>query len=142
MKDNHERKQAMHIARYACVTGGQKGSYSSPVLRFYGSVSSLTHGSNSCDLDHNNTQTPTQNNSCKSDRRCKENLLQVGVHPQGINLYLFNFKPEFRDACGHGWQFGVMADEVEKVMPEAISTHSDGYKMVNYAMLGISHNLH
>lgn len=35
-----------------------------------------------------------------------------------------------------------MADEVEKVMSEAVSVHSDGYKMVDYAMLGISRNLH
>lgn len=38
-------------------------------------------------------------------------------------------------------QFGVMADEVETVMPEAISVHPDGYKMVNYALLGISHRI-
>jgi hypothetical protein len=35
-----------------------------------------------------------------------------------------------------------MADEVEQVMPEAVSVHPDGYKMVNYAMLGISRVLH
>lgn len=35
-----------------------------------------------------------------------------------------------------------MADEVEKVMPEAVSVHADGYKMVNYTLLGISHTLH
>ena len=48
----------------------------------------------------------------------------------------------YRDAWGHGRQFGVMADEVERAMPEAVSVHPDGYKMVNYAMLGISRNLH
>lgn len=46
------------------------------------------------------------------------------------------------DLHGHGRQFGVMADEVEQVMPEAVSVHPDGYKMVDYAMLGISRNLH
>jgi hypothetical protein len=35
-----------------------------------------------------------------------------------------------------------MADEVEKVMPEAVSVHPNGYKMVDYAMLGISRSLH
>ncbi len=31
-----------------------------------------------------------------------------------------------------------MADEVESVMPEALVIRPDGYKMVNYAMLGIN----
>jgi hypothetical protein len=59
-----------------------------------------------------------------------------------MGLYLFDYKPEFRDTCGHGRQFGVMADEVEQVMPEAVSVHPNGYKMVDYAILGISRNLH
>ena len=56
-------------------------------------------------------------------------------------VYLFDYKPEYRDAWGHGRQFGVMADEVEKVMSEAVSVHPDGYKMVDYAMLGITRTL-
>jgi hypothetical protein len=55
-----------------------------------------------------------------------------------MGLYLFNYKPDFRDEWGHGRQFGVMADEVETVMPEAVTVHPDGYKMVDYAMLGIT----
>ena len=31
-----------------------------------------------------------------------------------------------------------MADEVQRVLPEAVSTHPDGYKMVDYNMLKIS----
>ena len=30
-----------------------------------------------------------------------------------------------------------MAQEVKAAMPEAVSVHPDGYKMANYAMLGI-----
>ena len=48
-----------------------------------------------------------------SDRRLKENILEVGRHPSGIALYLFDFKIQYRDMCGDGRQFGVMADEVE-----------------------------
>jgi hypothetical protein len=29
-----------------------------------------------------------------------------------------------------------MADEVEKIMPEAVLIHPTGYKMVNYSMIG------
>ena len=50
----------------------------------------------------------------------------------GIGLYLFDYKPEFRDAWGHGRQLGVMADEVEAVMPNAVSVRADGYRTVDY----------
>jgi hypothetical protein len=30
-----------------------------------------------------------------------------------------------------------MADEVEKVMPEAVGVHPSGFKWVNYKMLGL-----
>lgn len=74
-----------------------------------------------------------------SDPMTKINIVRIGKHPLGIGLYLFDYKPEYRDLYGHGRQFGVMADEVETVMPEAVSIHPNGYKMVNYALLGISH---
>ena len=77
-----------------------------------------------------------------SDRNIKENIVRVGEHSLGIGLYLFDYKPEFREEWGFGRQFGVMADEVETVMPQAVSIHPDGYKMVNHAMLGISLTIH
>jgi hypothetical protein len=76
-----------------------------------------------------------------SDRRIKENIVRVGDHPLGIGPYLFDYKPEFREQWGHGRQFGVMADEVEAVMPQAVLMHSNGYQMVNYGMLGINRTL-
>jgi hypothetical protein len=67
----------------------------------------------------------------------KQNVTGSGEHPRGIGLYLFDHKPEFRARAGHGGQFSIMADEVEAVLPEEVSVHPDGYKMVEYAMLGI-----
>ena len=77
-----------------------------------------------------------------SDSSLKENIVRVGNHPLGIGLYLYDYKAEFRDQWGHGRQFGVMAHEVEVVMPEAVATHSAGYKIVNYGMLGITRAVH
>ena len=62
----------------------------------------------------------------------------MGTHPLGIGLYLFDFKPEFRDRFGHQRRLGVMADEVELVCPEAVEVQPGGYKAVNYGMLNLS----
>lgn len=109
-----------------------KRAYHSPVLRIYGCVRQLTLGSVGAKNDM-----PGQQTTAMSDRACKTNVTRVGTHPKGIGLYLFDYKAEFQEAAGRGRQFGVMADEVEGVMPAAVLMHPDGYKRVNYAMLGI-----
>lgn len=67
-----------------------------------------------------------------SDIRIKQDVKQVGKLGNGLNLYSFEYKPEYRDAWGHGPQIGVMAHEVERFDPTAVSLHADGYKLVNY----------
>jgi hypothetical protein len=69
----------------------------------------------------------------KSDIATKENIKQVGVLPSGINIYEFEYKPEFKDEAGHGRFIGVMAQEVQKVIPEAVAIGADGYMMVDYS---------
>lgn len=123
----------------ASVVNCDKKTYTTPVVRHYGNVGTLTQAATSGSMEGSSGPNP---HMATSDRCLKRNIVKVGVHPIGIGLYLFDYKPEFRDWCGHDRQFGVMADEVEKVMPEAVSVHPDGYKMVNYAMLGISRKLH
>lgn len=117
-------------------TAQSKRPYSRPVLQAYGSLTKLTQNNGGTQVDGTHT------NHTPSDPSIKENVVKIGIHPLGIGLYLFDYKPEYCVTGGHGRQFGVMADEVEQVMPEAVSMHLDGYKMVNYAMLGISLNLH
>ncbi|MBA3056247.1 MAG: tail fiber domain-containing protein [Sphingomonadales bacterium] len=67
----------------------------------------------------------------------KENIVRVGERPAGFGLYLFDYKAEFSE-FGAGRQFGVMADEVEAIVPEAVTVGSHGFRMVNYALLGIT----
>jgi hypothetical protein len=62
-----------------------------------------------------------------SDRRLKSNIVQVGTHSLGIGIYEY-------DIFGKR-ELGVMADEVAKVMPDAIVPHESGYMMVNYGKL-------
>jgi hypothetical protein len=111
-----------------------KKPYQKPILKTYGLVKHLTQSTGSQNGDGGATM-------MASDRSVKENILRVGDHLLGIGLYLFDYKPEYHEQCGSGRQFGVMADEVETVMPEAVIVHPDGYKMVNYGMLGIVHTI-
>ena len=79
----------------------------------------------------------TMNGGSSSDIRVKENIKLVDVLVDGVNIYEFDYKPEFKDKAGHGRYRGVMADEVEQIMPNAVGRDSDGYKTVHYSMLGI-----
>lgn len=71
----------------------------------------------------------------KSDIRTKENITVVGKLPNGLNVYEFEYKPEFKDSegAGYGRFRGLMAHEVEQVIPEAVFETADGYKAVDYS---------
>lgn len=64
-----------------------------------------------------------------SDRTLKEKIKHVG-RKNGFNLYEFSYKGDSKRFIG------VMADEVERVLPEAVTIIS-GFKAVNYGMIGI-----
>jgi len=72
-----------------------------------------------------------------SDIRVKENIERVGTLANGLGLYDFEYKPEFKDhpLCGYGRFRGVMAQEVEKLIPEAVVTMDNGYKAVKYDLV-------
>jgi hypothetical protein len=70
-----------------------------------------------------------------SDIRTKEHIKQIGFLPNGLSVYEYEYKPEWKDEAGHGKFIGVMAQEVELVQPKAVITRPDGYKMVNYGVL-------
>jgi hypothetical protein len=72
-----------------------------------------------------------------SDIRMKENIKAIGWLPNGLPVYEYEYKPEFKDKefNGHGKFVGVMAHEVEQVIPYAVHTLDDGYKVVDYGML-------
>lgn len=118
------------------VAKPQKAAYSTPVLRVYGSVRELTMGSGSVDGDSG-----PMSMMVGSDRKIKKDIVRIGNHPLGIGLYLFAYEPAYRERFGHGRQFGVMAQEVETVLPQAVSAHPDGYQMVDYEMLGVHRSI-
>jgi hypothetical protein len=116
-----------------------KKPYSPPQLISYGHVRSLTLAGRGRTTEGGGASTSRVRRP--SDRATKERIVRIGVHPLGIGLYLFDYKPGYRAAWGYGRQFGVMADEVESVMPQAVSVHPEGYKIVDYRMLGISRSM-
>lgn len=62
------------------------------------------------------------------DRRLKTNIRKIGMHVVGVPLYAFDYiwgEPGI----------GVMADELEQVLPDAVLTHASGLKIVNMARL-------
>lgn len=109
----------------------EKKAYATPSLTVYGSVRELTGGTSGTSSDSSTNMTKL------SDPAVKENVVCVGEHPAGFGLYLFDYKAEFA-AFGEGRQFGVMADEVEKIVPEAVTVGSHGFRTVDYALLGIT----
>jgi hypothetical protein len=70
-----------------------------------------------------------------SDINAKENITKIGSLDNGLNLYSYNYKDGYD--LPEGKQIGVIAQEVEAVMPEAVVQMDNGFKGVNYAMLGV-----
>lgn len=64
-----------------------------------------------------------------SDRRLKRNIVKLATRPDGIGIYEFDY------IWGGGRQVGVMAQEVAKVIPEAVTTMANGFLAVYYSKL-------
>ncbi|MDP3673045.1 MAG: tail fiber domain-containing protein [Telluria sp.] len=124
----HDAEVAQPVAEGA----DPRKPYVTPVLKVYGAVRDLTLGTGTTNGDSG-----ALSMAVGSDPALKENVVRLGTHPLGIGLYLFDYKPEFQARWGHGRRFGVMANEVEAVMPEAVFRDENGYRTVDYAMLGV-----
>ena len=67
-----------------------------------------------------------------SDMRLKEDVVRVGTATNGLPLYHYRY-------IGQSQVYeGVMAQDVFALDPEAITTHTSGYMLVDYAKLGLS----
>lgn len=64
-----------------------------------------------------------------SDARLKEDIRLIGQTPGGVNLYSWKWKD------GSGEDSGVIAQEVALSHPEAVSTDTSGFLMVDYSKL-------
>ncbi len=67
-----------------------------------------------------------------SDRRCKRDIQWLDNLPSGLGVYRFSYIWDDADADPH---IGVMADEVARIVPEALGPIVDGYQTVDYSKL-------
>jgi hypothetical protein len=66
-----------------------------------------------------------------SDIRLKEDIVPLGRLDNGIAVYRFRYRGN-----DHTTYVGVMAQEVQTIVPNAVSRGRDGYLRVDYDMLG------
>jgi hypothetical protein len=118
--------------------------YRKPSLTKFGEVRLLTQAGSNLPLENsigssqNCNSADTPHRACTpSDRRIKCDIVRIGEHPLGFGLYLFEYQPAFQAELGIGRRFGVMAQEVEPILPGAVETQPSGFKAVDYEMLGI-----
>jgi hypothetical protein len=69
-----------------------------------------------------------------SDKRLKTNIKEAGKTPTGIKLYTWDWNDKAKE-LGLDWgpTFGVMAQEIKDIIPEAVITGNDGYYRVDYS---------
>jgi hypothetical protein len=67
----------------------------------------------------------------RSDMRLKHDIVLLGRLDDGLGYYRFVYNG------GHTTYVGVMAQEVETVMPEAVMRGADGDMRVSYDLLGL-----
>ena len=73
-----------------------------------------------------------------SDERLKENIFTISGSLdilKQINGYYFDWKPMIGIHENKGHDIGVIAQEIEKVLPEIVTTRDNGYLAVKYEKL-------
>ena len=71
--------------------------------------------------------------SSPSDMRLKENITHVGMLPSGANWYTWDWNDKGKAIAGDQPTQGVMAQEIQKTNPDAVTMDSDGYLRVDYS---------
>jgi hypothetical protein len=70
-----------------------------------------------------------------SDKRLKKNIKFIGKSKEGFNLYKWDWNDIAKKLGINHSTVGVIAQEIQKTNPSAISKSDNGYLMVNYGEL-------
>ena len=94
-------------------------------------LQSCPKGFYKCDLNKDGALDPKRPGCCLSDIRLKHDVVKLGTLGNGIGIYRFRYN--WSDQA----YVGVMAQEVQTIMPEAVRRGADGYLRVNYDKVGV-----
>lgn len=117
------------------ITGGLQSGLNNAILGYSLSnglpdVSNEQFGGSPLTVQQTQGYDPSQYPvSTLSDVRAKTDIERVGKTDSGLSVYTYRYK------TGGPRQMGVMAQEVERVRPDAVTTLRSGLKMVNYSKL-------
>jgi hypothetical protein len=70
-----------------------------------------------------------------SDMALKTNVQLQGQLPNGINLYTWDWTEEGKELSNNAPSYGVIAQEVQEIIPEAVVRGDHGYLTVDYSKL-------
>jgi len=68
-----------------------------------------------------------------SDETLKTDIKLIGKLKNGIELFTWKWNQKAKDLGITGETRGVMAQRIQKIIPEAVLKHADGYLMVDYS---------
>ncbi len=94
-----------------------------------------TKGQKTCAGDVLGTASQLAGMYFMSDERLKENIKPIGKSENGHNVYTWDWNDKAKELGVNDPTTGVLAQEVMKYMPEAVSKNANGYYMVNYGVL-------
>jgi hypothetical protein len=106
-------------------------------LQVFGDVRVGTSGTNGCVMNFAGTGLI---GTCASDRRYKKGITPFGPALDRVAalqpVHFYWRADEFpQHHFGESQAYGLIAQEVEQVLPELVVTHEDGYKAVDYSKL-------
>ncbi|PCJ97836.1 MAG: hypothetical protein COA45_09110 [Zetaproteobacteria bacterium] len=131
--------QVDSLSRYAAMGGMTMGNQAAGAIVKLGGgtgkiVGKQIGGATTGNTSPGGAATPsnatTPSGTQPSDVRLKENIILIGEE-LGHNIYEFDYLD------GSGRFRGVMAQEVMKSVPDAVTRHSNGYLQVDYDKLGL-----
>lgn len=111
------------------VTTGLQSGLNNAVLGYSLYNGGGTGSSGASSLDTSALDTTLNAPLTLSDLRAKTEIRRVGKTDSGLSVYTYRYK------TGGPRQMGVMAQEVERVRPDAVTTLRSGLKMVDYGKL-------
>jgi len=79
--------------------------------------------------------------STASDVRLKKDIKYLGKHEKGFGVYKWNWNNLAKSMGIDDPTVGVLAQELIKYIPEAVSIHPKGYLQVNYSLV-VKENYH